>query len=531
GAAQSDALDLSSTTVYGGATRVTSPSAGDYTETAGNTIYASGIVSVKALKGYSTLSLNVSSVNSMGSDATAASGKTKAVIISTSAVDLSGKSLTVTTADSAPSGNYALVYSDAGVTAPDSGSVTLAGTFAQTSYSGSSVKKAADGELLYLEAKNSGGGSSTTYTKEAETLSAAHLSSAALASSVNSFSANEGLAAAVAAAAAPGSSGIAGFGAMGGGSNRYEIGSHVNINSFNAAVGAARRFERKNGDSLTVSAFVDIGTGTSKPHVGNSSASADNTLYGAGLGARYSLKGGAFLDASARVGRARAEFKGSYLRTGLETKYDSRATYYGLSLGGGYRLGVNDALALTPYARYTLTHLGSDTVSLRGLTSRLHPDPVTAHTLRAGVDARWRLSNTAALNAGDSVELTPYARYTLTHLGSDTVSLRGLTSRLHLDSVTAHTLRAGVDARWRLSNTAALTAGLAVERTWKGRAESQLGGIDLKAPSLAGTSGIIDVGVTLTPGSVKGLSLSLGASGRLGDVRGATGTLRVAYAF
>ncbi len=132
---------------------------------------------------------------------------------------------------------------------------------------------------------------------------------------------------------------------------------------------------------------------------------------------------------------------------------------------------------------------------------------------------------------GDALALTPYARYTLTHPGSDTVSLQGLTSRLHLDPVSAHTLRAGVDAKWRLSNTAALTCGLAEERIWRGRAESQLGGIDLKAPSLSGTSGIIDVGVTLTPEAVKGLSLSLGASGRVGDVRGATGTLRVAYAF
>ncbi|MCR5085040.1 MAG: autotransporter outer membrane beta-barrel domain-containing protein, partial [Succinivibrionaceae bacterium] len=287
---------------------------------------------------------------------------------------------------------------------------------------------------------------------------------------LNSFSSADGLDAA--AESAGQADGVAAFGALGGGRLRYEVGSHVSVTSFNATVGAAKMLSVNDGDALTVAAFLDLGTGTSKPHVGNSSASADNTLYGAGLGARYSLKGGAFLDASARLGRARAEFDGRYTRTGLETKYDSRATYYGLSLGGGYRLGVNDALALTPYARYTLTHLGSDTVSLKGLTSRLR-----------------------------------------------------------LGSVTAHTLRAGVDAKWRLSSTAALTCGLAVEKTWKGRAESQLGGIDLKAPSLSGTSGIVDLGVAITPQAAKGLSLSLGVSGRVGDVRGATGTLRVAYAF
>ncbi|MCR5083945.1 MAG: hypothetical protein K6A65_00380 [Succinivibrionaceae bacterium] len=64
----------------------------------------------------------------------------------------------------------------------------------------------------------------------------------------------------------------------------------------------------------------------------------------------------------------------------------------------------------------------------------------------------------------------------------------------------------------------------------EGHGEVAAGGIGLKAPSLPGTSGITDVGVTLTPGAVQGLSLSRGVAGRMGDVRGATGTLRVACA-
>ncbi|MCR5084716.1 MAG: autotransporter outer membrane beta-barrel domain-containing protein, partial [Succinivibrionaceae bacterium] len=451
GAAQYDALDLSAITVYGGATKHTTSDT-FYAADTGNTIHASGIVSVKALRGYSGLTLNISQLNAMGTATDPATGASKAVLSSAGAVDLSSRSLTLTAEDEGLAGqNYALLYSASGVTLPGDTTteVMRTGTFTSTIYANASVRQSDDGTLLYADLTSASLISATTLNPEAETLSAAALAGAAMAGTLNSFSSADGLDAAAESAGA--TAGVAAFGALGGGRLRYEVGSHVSVTSLSATVGAARMLQVNGGGSLTVAAFLDLGTGTSKPHVGNASASADNTLYGAGLGARYSFQGGAFLDASARVGRARAEFKGSYLRTGLETRYDSRATYYGLSLGGGYRLGVNDALALTPYARYTLTHLGSDTVSLRGLTSRLHLDPVTAHTLRAGVDARWRLSGTAAL-----------------------------------------------------------TAGLAVERTWRGRAESQLGGIDLKAPSLAGTSGIIDVGVTLTPESVKGLSLSLG---------------------
>ncbi len=467
---ETDTLDLSSSTVYGGMV------GGSGVDTS-NSIFASGIVKVNSISGFNALTLNVSSVNLMDNfSGDSSEGAEKAVIISTSDVDLSSKTLTLTSTDSSLSGNYALIYSSGSTGVTEASTVTVNGTFTSATYT---VSKTSDSKLLYV---NAGGGSSddpvtpssSTYTKEAETLSAAHLSSAAVAVSMNSFSATEGMASAVTAASTTtNGSGIATFGAVGGGSLTYKVGSHIDVDSFNATVGGAKLFDNINeGDALTVAAFIDMGIGHSRSHVINTSASSDNKVFGIGTGIKYQFACGAFADATARIGRAKAEFKGAYSRTGLQTEYDSKTTYYGFSLGGGYNFDITEELTLSPYARYTFTRNGSDTVSLKGISNKLH-----------------------------------------------------------LDAVNAHSVRTGLDGLYKFTDTFALKAGLAVEHTWDGDAKSQLGGVNLATPSISGTSGIMDLGVRFTPSGAPGWDFEIGATGRVGDVHGVTGQIKALYVF
>ena len=455
---ETDTLNLSGYSVIGGYV-------GSSAVNTSNSIYASGIVRVNSISGFNALTLNVSSVNLMENfSGSSSEGAEKAVIISTNSVDLSSRTLTLTSTDSELSGNYALIYSDAGVTEPST--VKVSGTFTEATYT---VSKTSDSKLLYTNAK-----ASATYTKEAETLSAANLSSAAIAVSQNSFSATEGMSSAVAAAAGTtNSSGVAAFGAVGGGSLTYKIGSHIDVDSFNATVGGAKLFDDINeGDALTVAAFIDMGIGHSRSHVINTSASSDNKVFGIGTGIKYQFACGAFADATARIGRAKAEFKGAYSRTGLKTEYDSKTTYYGFSLGGGYNFDLTQELTLSPYARYTFTRNGSDTVSLKGISKKLHFEAVEAHSVRTGLDGLYKLTDTFALKAG-----------------------------------------------------------LAVEHTWDGDARSQLGGVNLATPSISGTSGIMDLGIRFTPSGAKGWDFEVGATGRVGDVHGVTGQIKALYVF
>ncbi len=138
----------------------------------------------------------------------------------------------------------------------------------------------------------------------------------------------------------------------------------------------------------------------------NTSASSDNKVFGIGSGIKYQFACGAFADASVRIGRAKAEFKGAYSRTGLKTEYDSKTTYYGFSLGGGYNFDITEDLTLTPYARYTFTRNGSDTVSLKGISNKVHLDAVNAHSVRTGLEGLYKFTDTFALKAGLAVEHT-----------------------------------------------------------------------------------------------------------------------------
>ncbi|MCR5085114.1 MAG: hypothetical protein K6A65_06390, partial [Succinivibrionaceae bacterium] len=190
GAAQYGTLDLSSATVYGGATKHTTSDT-LYAADTGNTIHASGRVSVKAIRGYSGLTLNIGGVNAMGSATDSATGAPLAVLQSTAAVDLSSRSLTLTAEDEGLAGqNYALLYSASGVTLPGNSvtDVVRTGTFTSTIYANASVKASDDGTLLYADLTSASLISATTLNPEAETLSAAALAGAAMAGTLNSFS-------------------------------------------------------------------------------------------------------------------------------------------------------------------------------------------------------------------------------------------------------------------------------------------------------------------------------------------------------
>ncbi|MCR5084903.1 MAG: autotransporter outer membrane beta-barrel domain-containing protein [Succinivibrionaceae bacterium] len=322
-------------------------------------------------------------------------------------------------------------------------------------------------QLLYLGSSSS----SSTYTQEAETLGAAGLARLAQVSELSALSAFMGLD--EAEAVAKRQRGFAAFGIMRGGHLRYHMGSHFNLDAINSTVGLAQAMDFNGGDLLTVSAFMDLGVGHSRSHVANAAASSDHRLFGAGVGARYQFQGGAYLEGTARVGKAKVEFEGSYSRTGLETKYDSTTLYYSASLGGGYRFRLSDKASVTPYAAYLYTHTDADSASLTNLDGQ----------------------------------------------------------RLHLDSINAHSLRVGVKGEWKFSESLAVQGGAAVERTFDGDAHAQLGGIALQSPSLSGTSGHLDVGLSYRPASLPGLDLRVGATARVGDVRGITGSLRAVYSF
>ena len=169
--------------------------------------------------------------------------------------------------------------------------------------------------------------------------------------------------------------GFAGFGALSGGSLRYNTGSHLDMNSLSLLTGLAWGIDLAPG-RLTLGAFFEYGNGSYDTHnsfTNAASVDGDGNAYylGGGILARMDFvnigPGRFYAEASGRAGKTHNEYDSSDLRdaAGRKADYDSSSPYYGLHFGTGYVWNINDAATLDLYGKYFWTRQQGDSVGLR----------------------------------------------------------------------------------------------------------------------------------------------------------------------
>jgi len=268
---------------------------------------------------------------------------------------------------------------------------------------------------------------------------------------------------------------------MGGGTLRYDTGSHVDIDGFSLATGLAKGANVPAG-RLTVGVFFEYGYGSyntfnsfaSNPNVqGNGS----NNYLGGGLLGRLDLKGnqtGNFYgEASFRAGSLANNYASADIG-GTPASYDSNSPYFGFHLGSGYVWKVKDKLNLDSYAKFF-----------------------------------WMQQN------GDSVTLST----------GDPLSFENIQSTR---------IRVGTRLNYALNDRVGLYAGAAWEYEFNGDANAATNGFSIMAPSLVGGTGIGELGVTARPfkgGKAENITLGLGVQGLVGQQSGVLGNGQISYSF
>ena len=310
------------------------------------------------------------------------------------------------------------------------------------------------------------GASSVKVSESSKTLAEAQLGSVAFVTQGAEFVADEGMRS-IRAAAKEGS--FTAFGAMAGGYNRYETGSHVDVEGFSLAVGTAGRI-----NNLTLAGFVEAGWASSESHVASTEADADHDYYGVGAAMRYDFQSPFYLDGAVRLGQISTEFDGSY-GTGT-AKYDADGLYATAHIGAGYVFDLTPDVKLDAYGRYLLSYVEGDDVTLESdAKERFSMDDTTTHAVRLGA----RLE-------GAFQTFDWYAGLAYEHV---------------FDGKAEGELKfAGVTAA-------------------------------LDAPSLKGDSAIVDLGFTMKPEANGPWTIGVGLKGYAGDRRGGTGSVNVLYTF
>lgn len=303
-------------------------------------------------------------------------------------------------------------------------------------------------------------------TVESRTLSESFLGTIAFVNQGAEFIADEGIRAMAESAS---HDSISTFGAIHGGTSKYETGSHVDVDGVTLATGATTKI-----GNLMLAGFIEAGWASSESHVTNADGDGDHDYYGVGLATRYSFNKPFYIDGSLRLGKASTEFDGHYAKDAAE--YDADSLYGSVHIGAGYVFNLMEQLDLDVYGRYIFTYLEGDKVSLGGNNGSLDMENTKTHAFRVGARLAGDITENATWRFGLAYE----------HVSDG-------------------------DAKSDL-----LASGLRVP---------------LDVPTLEGNTGIVEAGFSMRPDTSSPWSINFGLKGYVGDREGVSGNASVVYSF
>ncbi len=274
--------------------------------------------------------------------------------------------------------------------------------------------------------------------------------------------------------------GIAPFVAFSGSSQRYNTGSHTDVKGFALMAGLAKTWEAPAADILA-GAFFEGAWGNYTSHnsfntVGAVKGKGNTRTLGGGILARVDVTNaalrGLYAEASFRVGNLSTDYTSYDLQNlmGNSAHYAINNAYYGAHVGAGYTWEFSEKARVDVYAKYFWTHQNGKTVSILG----------DAFSFKASNSHRTRLG--ARFDYTIQGNITPY-----------------------------------IGAAW--------------EYEFDGKARATTYGLNVPAPSLKGSTGIGEIGLSWKPASGSGFSMDIGVQGFVGKRQGIAGNLVVKYTF
>ena len=453
---------LDNATVVGGVYDVsvkngTSTRSGNDVELTNSRLQLSGTNKVGSISGFDTIGLNVTEAN-----------KEKAVLTVTDAdagqMEFNGVTIEIASDDFLESSDtYQLINVEGGKYMFKDLTVKESHTFLETTYTAEDdvVLDADHGLTSENDLFNN---KTVKATESSKTLAESLLGTVAFINQGAEFIADEGIAAMVDAAKL---GEVTAFGVMQGGSTHYNTGSYVDVDGVTFMAGAGLRVN----PNWTMAGFVEAGWANSASHVEGTRGDGDHEYFGVGFATRYQTDGVLYVDGSLRAGRATTEFAGRYGQD--SASYDAKSLYMSAHVGLGALWNLNESLKLDTYARYMVTYLDDDDVSLNN-------------------------------------------RYN---------------DKLELDSTVTHAVRAGARLLGDFNDYASWKVGAAYEHVFDGDAESAVNSFSLDVPSLEGDTGVFELGLRIRPSLESNWAVDLGAKGYVGDREGVTGNMTVRYSF
>ena len=244
---------------------------------------------------------------------------------------------------------------------------------------------------------------------------------------------------------------------------KMETGSYANIKGSHVVLGLSKQSGRTYWGP-----FLEMGWARYDSHLDSGLRAEGNAkYYGVGMYAKTTLDNGVYVESSVRGGRTNYTYESNELVTAssnVHASYDAHNSYYGAHLGLGKVVSYGNQLEGNVYANVFYSHQGEANATLTG---------------------------------------------------------KGLGETYAFDSVNSVRTRLGYKVSKHMSNHNTWYLGVAYEREFSGEAHATVKGLSTLAPSLGGSSGLVEAGYTY--GSNKdAFSATLNVEGWFGQKRGAT---------
>ena len=244
---------------------------------------------------------------------------------------------------------------------------------------------------------------------------------------------------------------------------KVETGSYANIKGSHAVLGLGKQLGRTYWGP-----FLEMGWARYDSHLDSGLRAEGNAkYYGVGLYGKTTLDNGVYVESSVRGGRTNYTYESNELVTAssnVHASYDAHNSYYGAHLGLGKVMSYGNQLEGNVYANVFYSHQGEANATLTG---------------------------------------------------------KGLGETYAFDSINSVRTRLGYKVSKHMSNHNTWYLGVAYEREFSGEAHATVKGLSTLAPSLGGSSGLVEAGFTY--GSNRdAFSATLNVEGWFGQKRGAT---------
>jgi hypothetical protein len=265
-----------------------------------------------------------------------------------------------------------------------------------------------------------------------------------------------------------GADGIASFATMGGGSIRQETGSHVDTRTWNAIIALGHKNEKEKC-SFEYGAFFEYGRGNYTTYNGDQRGDGSTYYTGGGLLAKWQKKDGIYVEGSLSAGNVHDDAK-NVLRDAMGNpySYETDAPYWGVHVGVGKVIQLNESSELDVYGKFFHNHRNSVSFDAGG---HYDLDAVNSDVLRLGT------------------------RYVMKR------------------------------EKWNFYG------GLAYEQEFSGKAEGTADGRAIRGADTSGGSLRAELGAVLNPKKDGPITLDFNLSGFAGKKRGLTGGVAVTFNF